>query len=115
MTLNEYQQKAARTINGKLDNTDLVKHSLLGLASEVGETCGIFQKEYQGHAVKLEKVVEEIGDIFWFAAELCTALGISMDEVAERNINKLFGRYKNGFTESESVNRVEYKKGGSEE
>jgi NTP pyrophosphatase (non-canonical NTP hydrolase) len=33
-----------------------------------------------------------LGDVLWFLAELCTQLGLSLEVVAARNIEKLRGR-----------------------
>jgi NTP pyrophosphatase (non-canonical NTP hydrolase) len=38
----------------------------------------------------------ELGDVLWYMAELCTQLGISLEDVAARNIEKLRGRQARG-------------------
>lgn len=55
MTGNEYQKLAARTINPDLDYVEMRMHAAFGLASEVGELLGLFQKEYQGHHKRFVK------------------------------------------------------------
>ena len=49
MTLNEYQELAARTINPELTVSQQVRHALFGIASETGELLGLYQKSMQGH------------------------------------------------------------------
>ena len=39
----------------------------------------------------------ELGDIMWYVAQACIALGITMDDVIETNIEKLESRYPSGF------------------
>ena len=108
MTIREYQALAARTINQELTQIQLTDHALLGLGSEVGEVMGLFQKVYQGHVRSDEQTIKEMGDVLWFLAELATALGVELEDIARQNIDKLLGRYHDGFSADKSVNRPEY-------
>ena len=81
------------------------EHALMGLASELGEICSHYQKVHQGHPIVVNDVIDELGDMLWFAAELCDVLRIGMDEVAARNIEKLMARYPEGFAAERSLNR----------
>lgn len=105
MTLNKYQFKAARTINRSMSIQKIVRHSLLEMSSEVGEICGIYQKQMQGHPVNKDDLIEEIGDLLWGIAEICTANGFFLDEVAKANIKKLRARYPDGFDPERSLHR----------
>lgn len=108
MTLNDYQASAARTINTSLPSRDVEHHALHEIASECGEIHGIFQKTYQGHMIDDDELRLEIGDLLWGIAELCTARGWSLDDVANLNIEKLRKRYPKGFDVARSVHRAEY-------
>ncbi len=105
MTLNEYQELAARTINPELTVSQQVRHALFGIASETGELLGLWQKAMQGHAINDEHMLKECGDILWMLAELLTAKGYTLDDVARMNIDKLKARYPNGFDTEHSVHR----------
>lgn len=106
MTLNEYQDLARRTQNPKLNEHDRLKHALLGLASECGEILGIYQKMFQGHEVDEDKVVDEMGDLMWFLAELADCLKVELDFVGQHNIAKLLKRYPGaGFSAERSIHR----------
>lgn len=107
MTMNEYQELAARTIRMDLTLKQAVQHGLYGLAAETGEVCGIFQKQLQGHPVDDEHVMKELGDVLWMVAEICTGLRIDLDDVAALNISKLRARYPNGFDPDRSLHRKE--------
>ena len=48
-----------------------------------------------------------MGDLLWFVAELCTAIGCDMESVMETNIKKLKERYPEGFEEEKSLHRKE--------
>ena len=106
-TMNEYQRRAARTINHKLKPADQGKHALFGMAAEVGELHGIYQKRYQGHEFEEEHAKKECGDILWMLAEYCTAHGWTLGEIAEMNIQKLEARYPDGFNAEQSLHRTE--------
>lgn len=111
MTLNEYQELARRTQNKDILKSQRRMHALHGLAAEVGEIHSIFQKLYQGHEYKQEKLIDEMGDVLWFLGELADSLDIKLDDVARHNIDKLIARYPDGFDVDHSVNRPEYRKG----
>ena len=107
MTGVEYQGLAARTMNPKLNNSQWTNHALLGMASEAGEICGLYQKAYKGHPVDKEHAMKELGDLMWFVAEWCTANNVSLDEIMQLNIDKLRARYPDGFSEQMSLHRRE--------
>lgn len=106
MTPNEYQKLAMRTCSiPHIDKENMMRHAIFGLASEAGEVCGIFQKQYQGHSIDIEHLKKELGDCLWMIAEACYALNIGMEEVMETNINKLKIRYPDGFDPCRSIHR----------
>lgn len=108
MNMNEYQGLAYRTVNRGLTVAEMNLHALHGLAGEVGEIHSMFQKQYQGHEISTDSLKKEIGDLLWFIAELCTVNEMSMDDVAQANIDKLRKRYPEGFDAERSVHRKEY-------
>ena len=108
MTGNEYQRLAGRTMNPELDGESTTRHALYGLASEVGEVMSIFQHALQeGEPISLPLVINEMGDVLWFASELLTSLDIPLDFVMQRNITKLLERYPEGFDAGRSMRRHE--------
>lgn len=107
MTINEYQQLAKRTINRELTKSELTNHALFGLASEVGEIHGLFQKTFQGHDLDIHHVFSEMGDCMWFMAELATSIGFKLEDICEYNIEKLKKRYPSGFDADKSLHRAE--------
>lgn len=48
---------------------------------------------------------KELGDVLWFVAEVATAFGWNLDEIAKMNIEKLEARYPNGFETEKSLHR----------
>lgn len=107
MQLNEYQRLAARTINKDLNDAENTLHALHGMSGEVGELHSIYQKMYQGHDVRSEDIMSELGDLLWFIAEYCTVMRWDLDVIAQKNINKLKARYPEGFNVNRSLYRDE--------
>lgn len=106
MDMNEYQKLAMRTrIEGQMDEEALL-NGTLGLAGESGEVCDYMKKVFfQDHPLDVEIIKEEIGDILWYIALVCTSLQCDMAEIAEMNINKLKLRYPEGFDREISISR----------
>ena len=105
MTADEFQTKSRRTIDGDLTAEGIREHALFGLMSEVGEVASLFQHVYQGEKFSVDRFIDEMGDVMWMIAELCTGLGVSLNTVLENNVEKLLKRYPNGFEKERSVNR----------
>lgn len=114
VTLNDYQRLAQRTSNEECDdfkNIALKKidNGILGLCGETGECADLWKKSrHQGHTLDVDKLADECGDVLWYVAELAAGLGLTLEEIAARNIAKLEKRYPEGRFEAErSINREE--------
>ena len=105
MTGNEYQELAKRTMSCECGMAEM--HALHGLCSEIGELQSLYQKVYQGHSFDEEHAKKELGDIQWFIAEYCTAMGWKLEDVMKMNIDKTTTRYPNGFEKERSLRRTE--------
>lgn len=105
MTGTEYQQKAMRTASEK-SKMDLLENGVMGLCGEAGECIDVVKKYlYQGHKLDKLKLKDELGDVLWYAAITCQALGITLDDVMEHNVKKLLLRYPDGFEAERSIHR----------
>jgi len=105
MTFDEYQTLAQRT-SATTNPFDKVLNGALGLAGESGEFCDIIKKAtYQGHSYDKEHMAKELGDVLWYVAEAARGLHVSMDKIAQMNIDKLKARYPDGFDADRSNNR----------
>lgn len=126
MQINEYQQLAMRTNDGKItdrvaqyitDVTDDETHykmigellnGALGLTGEAGEVADMVKKHiFHGHDLTTEELVKELGDVCWYLALMCNAIGVNLEDVMALNIEKLKTRYPDGFSEAASINRSE--------
>lgn len=109
MTLNEYQDLAQRTAD--ITGADMQKKLLngcMGMNGEAGECIDVLKKHMmQGHPLDVEKLIDECGDVLWYVAELATALGVTLEGIAQHNIAKLRKRYPDGFDPERSIHREE--------
>ena len=108
MTLNEYQKLAMTTLNPALDGKDVLINGVMGLCGEAGEAIDIVKKHLaQGHELDREALIKELGDVAWYLAETAHAMGVPLEEVCSRNIEKLRRRFPEGFSEEKSIHRAE--------
>ena len=112
MTFDEYQALAQRTSSTKT-KPDKLLNGLMGLNGEAGECIDILKKvEFQGHTFDPNKLLDELGDVLWYVAQTATGLGVTLEAVAQHNVDKLMKRYPDGFDSERSVHRKEYENGG---
>lgn len=112
MTINDYQSMAMRTAP---ENQRTWSNVGLGLAGEAGECADVIKKHlHQGHPLDRDKLFDELGDVAWYIALGCTALGVSMESVLEGNIAKLLRRYPEQFDPERSIHREDAAHGHSD-
>lgn len=108
MKADEYQYLAYKTANKGLSHYDQLRNAVYGLNGEAGEVIDLLKKhEFQGHDLDYNDIIKELGDVAWYLALACTAIGVPMSSVMQQNIDKLKARYPNGFKTENSVNRKE--------
>jgi NTP pyrophosphatase (non-canonical NTP hydrolase) len=89
-----YQRDAARTTNPALTADHRLLDAAAGLAEEAGEVLSHVRKHVmQGRALDRDAVALELGDALWCLAIAADTLGLSLHDVAQRNIEKLRSRY----------------------
>jgi NTP pyrophosphatase (non-canonical NTP hydrolase) len=93
-TLDGYQTEARRTINRALSDDQRLLDAAAGLAEEAGEVLSHVRKHVmRGRELDREAVALELGDALWCLAVVADTLGISLQDVARRNVEKLRSRY----------------------
>ncbi len=102
--LDQYQRAALRTVGNNTLTT-----AVLGLCGESGEIADYLKKALaQGHAFERDKMKKELGDVLWYVAICADALDMTLEEVAQTNIDKLLARYPGaGFEVDRSLRRDE--------
>ena len=98
MTLDDYQAAAARTVNPALGADDRLLDAASGLAEESGEILAHVRKNrFQQKPIDRDELVIELGDALWCLATIASSLGVTLGEVADRNVEKLKLRHPDGF------------------
>jgi NTP pyrophosphatase (non-canonical NTP hydrolase) len=102
MTLNEYQRGCLDTWGGP----HRLERAFLAIAEEAGEVVGKYQKYLRGdfsqnetksgHYVMRDAVKKELGDLLCYLSVTAYELGMTLEEVAEANRQKLRDRKERG-------------------
>ena len=106
LSLNEYQMAAMAFKDPEQGD---LNYSVLGLNGEAGEVADALKKlNYHGHSITQSGLIEELGDALWYIASIAHDLGVSLSDVANVNMHKLWSRYPEGhFSKERSINRKE--------
>ena len=126
--LNDYQEfvdevssDATKNLDDFIDATEIVDEqgvetsrlltACIGLSGEVGEFNDIVKKcIFQGKEMDedtVTKLKSELGDVMWYVAQGCLALGTDIEDLIDIDTAKLEKRYPGGFDEFRSENRAE--------
>lgn len=106
MNFNEYQEMTKQT--AKYPPEKALEYLALGVASEAGEVAGKVKKIIRdGGSMdeKREDIMSEIGDVLWYVAQIGAIIGFSLEEVAKKNIEKLFDRKERNAISGSGDNR----------
>lgn len=107
-TLNDYQNLSKRTMNSDQTYKEELSNYGLGLSGESGEVCDLLKKSlYHGHKLDIEHLKKELGDVLFYLTAIATKEGLTLEEIANVNIEKLLKRYPDGFSQEKSINRSE--------
>jgi NTP pyrophosphatase (non-canonical NTP hydrolase) len=121
MTLEEYQDKAMTTCMESCENFG---YMMLNLVGEVGELASKVAKAIRKEKFAIKEnnlygqwdtfqegsdydkeLRAEAGDVLWQLAGLCQAMGWSLEEIAQENLDKLASRHKRGVIDGNGDNR----------
>lgn len=110
MTLDEYQAQALKTA---VTNPDPLMDKTIwamGVAGEAGEVVEKWKKIVAYHEGKVTKddlaeLEKELGDVVWYIAVMAHSLGLSFDEMMQKNLKKLADRQKRNVIKGKGDNR----------
>lgn len=110
MTFDEYQKQALTTAHNHPDSLMDKTIWAMGVAGEAGEVIEKWKKivAYKEGKVSPEDrddLAKELGDVVWYIAVLANSLGLSLDEVMQRNVKKLADRKKRNVIKGAGDNR----------
>lgn len=94
MNVKDYQKLSTYTC-ADLDNCwDNEMHMLMGMMTEVGELVDVYKKylAYQ-KPFDLVNIQEEIGDLMWYIVNFCTMHNFELEDILQKNYDKLKTRY----------------------
>lgn len=118
MFMNDYQTAARRTAMG-----NSLDHFVHGLTEEAGEVAGVMKRFHRGDEKyrtadfnrsnstyslsdsAKDKLKAEIGDVLWYIAMIADELDVTLEEVAQYNIDKLADRAARKVISGEGDNR----------
>lgn len=101
--LDDYQKHAhtfsQNTIPATIGAMLRVHYPLHGLVGEVGELSEVVKRAMrdgngQIEEGDVEEMTYEMGDILWYLSEIATVIGVSLENIAGRNLEKLAGRQR---------------------
>ena len=102
MTFNEYQEFARST--AIYPEEYKVIYPVLGLCGEAGEVAEKVKKNIRD-GKSLDGVGLELGDVLWYISALADDLGVTLEEVAQANVDKLQSRMERNKIKGDGDNR----------
>jgi NTP pyrophosphatase (non-canonical NTP hydrolase) len=110
MTFDEYQKQALTTAHNTYE--PLMEKTIwaMGVAGEAGEVVEKWKKivAYKEGKVSdedLADLAKELGDVVWYIAVMAHSLGLSFEDIMQRNVKKLQDRKRRGVITGAGDNR----------
>jgi NTP pyrophosphatase (non-canonical NTP hydrolase) len=108
MLLNEYQEKAMSTaIFEEKDKYTYPALKLAGEAGEVAEKVGkILRDKLDVNDERIRTgIAKELGDVLWYVAAMARSFDLSLESIAQMNIDKLQSRKERGVIQGSGDER----------
>src|SRR4051812_15641246 len=96
MDFETYQKQSRETAVYPNSGSNYI-YPTLGLAGETGEVAEKIKKAVRDHNGVIDDarradIEKELGDVLWYVSQIASELGLSLDQVAAKNIEKLLSR-----------------------
>ncbi len=109
MNFTDYQTKSRATAKYPVIGHGVI-YPTLGLVNEAGEVAGKIKKVFRDKEGQIsdetrQALKAELGDVLWYIAQVATELDLSLDDIAEHNIAKLYDRLERGKIRGDGDNR----------
>lgn len=113
ISFEEYQLATADTAvyPGALEgNADALSYVTLGLTGEAGEIANKVKKilrDKGGNVTSDDRteLSKELGDVLWYLTRLADEIGYPLEDIAQRNVDKLRSRKERGVISGSGDNR----------
>ena len=109
MNFSDYQTKSRATAKYPVIGHAVI-YPTLGLTNEAGEVSGKIKKVFRDKDGRISEETRqalkaELGDVLWYLAQIATELDLSLEEIAEHNLEKLLDRQARGKIHGDGDNR----------
>jgi NTP pyrophosphatase (non-canonical NTP hydrolase) len=109
MNFTDYQTKSRKTAGYPAIGHPVI-YPTLGLANKAGEVTGKIKKVFPDKDSQISKrtlaeLKAELGGVLWYLAQVASELDLSLDDIAEANIAKLYNRLERGKIRGDGDNR----------
>lgn len=109
MDFKKYQAESKKTALYPEVGKNFV-YPTLGLAGESGEVAEKIKKVIRDKGGIIDEetrelIKKELGDVLWYVSQIASELSLSLDEIAEKNIEKLLSRLERGKIGGNGDNR----------
>lgn len=98
MEFKDYQDQAVGTFQLPIDSNVGRVELVLGLASEAGGVARIYKRLLRDKVtlnVQRPQLIDGLGDVLWYVAMIAKSVGLELDAVAARNLERTRDRYPN--------------------
>jgi NTP pyrophosphatase (non-canonical NTP hydrolase) len=104
-----YQRESRKTW-GVIPMNHPIVYPALGLVNEAGEVAGKIKKIFRDRGGVIgeedrQAIKSELGDVLWYLTQICSELDLTLEEVAEANLEKLASRLQRGPIRGEGGQR----------
>jgi NTP pyrophosphatase (non-canonical NTP hydrolase) len=113
MNIREYQVWTRKTAKYPKDSVEFkpsMAYLVMGLSGEAGEVANKYKKIIRDkygimNEEDSDQILDELGDVLWYIARIVDELGFNVEDVAEKNYNKLESRLERGVIGGSGDNR----------
>jgi NTP pyrophosphatase (non-canonical NTP hydrolase) len=108
-TFSEYQKQSRKTAMYPNAGKNFI-YPTLGLSGEAGEVSEKIKKVLRDKGgiideTTKQEIAKELGDVMWYLAQIASELGLSLEDIANGNLKKLFSRKDRGVLTGNGDNR----------
>ena len=109
MDFNEYQKASRQTAQYPTVGEKFI-YPVLGLVGEAGEVAEKIKELFRnnnGHIDEefKQRLKKELGDVLWYLSQIASEFDLSLNEVAQHNLDKVLDRQARGVIESNGDER----------
>jgi len=109
MTFKDYQEKSRVTAIYPNIGKNYI-YPTLGLAGEAGEVAEKIKKVIRDNKgvisdEKKQEIKKELGDVLWYVSQIASEINLSLDDIADENIKKLYSRLERNKLSGDGDNR----------